>query len=375
MFFRFLILVLSVCSLVLGSDTRPLARPLRFNLGVQNGDISRRGWKGVSGIAALRGGGEERPKHLELKSPITYITDCKDENGKGRLKARLSTLFPGNSIQFVGVSSDYEAAINLVDIVDAYEGRPGIILANVARREGEKRKTKWANGPPFGWLKVDQIDIFTTIDGYIVSLLQQMKGFQFAISLYDIPSTVPHMGLSVERQHHVINTQFRSFDYLPLLAAQLVGGKELPVSGTMKDVPWMPLALCWVDSFGNIKTNALPEQVAFQSGKEVVVKVAKQRQFVLPCYTRLKDIPDDMVAMTIGSSGLGGHRFLEIVQQGKSAAATLALQSGMDLQIVKQCDSSGKQCDSSPPSVPSPTHVTPGPAASGSIEGVRVSER
>jgi len=276
--------------------------------------------------------------HHDLKSPITYITDCKDENGKGRLKARLATLFPGNSISFVGVSSDYEAAINLVDIVDAYEGRPGIILANVARREGEARKSKWPNGPPFGWLKVDQIDIFTTIDGYIVSLLQQMKGSAFSIDLYEIPATVPHMGLSAERQAHVINTQFRSFDYLPLLAAQLVDAKPLPVSRTMASVPHMPLALCWVDSFGNCKTNILPELAGFQVGSEVVVKVEQQRQFVFPCFNRLKDVPDHRVAIIIGSSGLGSQRYLEIVQQGASAAATLALQSGMNLEIAKRAD-------------------------------------
>jgi hypothetical protein len=47
------------------------------------------------GMRALRGGqGDgnigELPTpgaaHLELKSPITYITDCKDQNGMGRLK-------------------------------------------------------------------------------------------------------------------------------------------------------------------------------------------------------------------------------------------------------------------------------------------------
>ncbi len=37
-----------------------------------------------------------------------------DENGKGRLKARIATLFPGTSVQFVGVENDFEAAINLV---------------------------------------------------------------------------------------------------------------------------------------------------------------------------------------------------------------------------------------------------------------------
>lgn len=249
-----------------------------------------------SDMSSLRGG-DERPKHLELNSPITYITDCKDENGKGRLKARLATLFRGNSVSFVGVSSDYEAAINLVDIVDAYGEGPGVILANVARREGHTRKQKWPNGPPFGWLRVGQIDIFTTIDGYIVSLLQRMKQTPFSIDLYEIPATVPHMGLSAERQAHVINTQFRSFDYLPLLAGQLCAGAPLPVSSTMSEVPPMPLALCWVDSFGNCKTNALPEDCGFQVGREVVLKVEEQRQFVFPCYSRLKDVPDNLVSL------------------------------------------------------------------------------
>jgi len=287
------------------------------------------------------GGEEEKPRiaHLELKSPITYITDCKDENGKGRLKARLATLFPGCSVQFVGVSTDYEAALNLVDIVDAYDGRCGIVLANVARREGSERKNKWPNGPPFAWLKLDNIDIFTTVDGYVVSLLQRMLGRRLKMYVYEIPATVPFMGLSQDRQAQVINTQFRSFDYLPLLAAQLIAGADLPVTHVIDNISDMPLALCWVDSFGNIKTNALPEDAGFEEGKVVagamvVLKVDEQRQLRLPCYNRLKDIPDNQVAITIGSSGHGTKRFLEIMQQGKSAAATLALQSGLKIEFL-----------------------------------------
>ncbi len=32
------------------------------------------------------------------------------------------------------------------------------------------------------------------------------------------------------------------------------------------EIAEMPLALCWVDSFGNIKTNALPEDAGFDEG-------------------------------------------------------------------------------------------------------------
>ena len=56
----------------------------------------------------------------------------------------------------------------------------------------------------------------------------------------------------------------------------------------------------------------------------------------LPFYNRLKDIPDGQVALTIGSSGLGSKRFLEIMQQGASAASTLALQSGINIEFVPQ---------------------------------------
>mmetsp|Transcript_43706 Transcript_43706/g.103858 ORF Transcript_43706/g.103858 Transcript_43706/m.103858 type:complete len:367 (-) Transcript_43706:255-1355(-) len=282
---------------------------------------------------------EPRPRHMELKSPITYITDCQDQNGKGRLFGRISTLFPGESVHLVGVNSDYEAALTLVDVVDAYDGRPGIILVNVARRDGGERRKKWENGPPFSWLKLDgKVDIFTTIDGYVVSLLQKMIGRPLSLEVYEIPTAVPHMGLSLERQEHVIHTQFRSFDYLPLLAATLVSGKELPVSRIEGDLPEMPQAICWQDSFGNLKTNVLPEEVGFTVGESLLIQIDEQRQLRLPCYNRLKDIPDHKVAITIGSSGLGNKRLLEIVQQGASAAKTLALGSGMRLEFLpKDC--------------------------------------
>ena len=42
-----------------------------------------RGGQGVGNIGELQTPGAE---HLELKSPITYIAACKDQNGMGRLK-------------------------------------------------------------------------------------------------------------------------------------------------------------------------------------------------------------------------------------------------------------------------------------------------
>jgi hypothetical protein len=269
--------------------------------------------------------------------PITYISDCRDDNTKGRLKTRVSTLFPGSNVIFVGVDSDLEAGINLVDIIDAYDGQPGIILANVARREGKERKQKWQNGTPFGHFKYGNLDIFTTIDGYILSLLKKVTKENITVQVYDIPKVVPHMGLDEETQDRIIHTQFRSFDYLPRLAAAIMAGQDLPFE-EFTDIPEVPLATCWVDSFGNIKTNILPEEVKFEIGKSVIIRVSVNKQLRLPCYNRLKDIPDGTSAITIGSSGYGNKRFCEIMLQGKSAAYALGVGSGALMEYVETVD-------------------------------------
>lgn len=270
--------------------------------------------------------------------PITYITDCRDDNTQGRLEARVATYFPGSNIVFIGVNSnlesgsaDMEAAINLVDIIDAYDGHPGIILANVAPRHGKAKQ--WPNGTPFGWVKVDNIDIFSTVDGYVLSLVQKLTGKKLTVKVYDIPSVVPHMELDKKTQERIIKTQFRSLDYLPRLAAALMAGKELPYEN-FRGIPEMPKAICWVDSFGNLKTNLLPEDVGFKVGKKVVIRVSKNKQFRLACYARLKDIPDNEIGFVVGSSGMGDNRFLEVMLQGKPANVVLGVNGPTTVEVV-----------------------------------------
>ncbi|MBI2410633.1 MAG: hypothetical protein HYV32_01905 [Candidatus Kerfeldbacteria bacterium] len=275
--------------------------------------------------------------------PIAYITDCRDDNTQGRLKTRVATYFPESTIIFVGVTSnletadaaDLEAAINIVDVIDAFEGRPGMILANVAHRHGKAKR--WPNGTPFGWVKVGNIDIFSTVDGYTLSLVQKMVGEKLVIKVYDIPTVVPHMELEEKVQDRIIHTQFRSLDYLPRLAAALMAGKDLPYE-EYSEVSEMPMAICWVDSFGNLKTNILPEEVQFEVGKKVVIRVSENKQLRLPCYNRLKDIPDGQLAFTIGSSGMKNKRFLEIMQQGRPASEVVGIAGPTMVEFVETTD-------------------------------------
>lgn len=267
-------------------------------------------------------------------TPITYITDCRDDNTQGRLKARVSTLFEGGNVIFMGVDfgKDAEAAINVVDVLDAYDGEPGVMLVNVAPRSGGGKK--WENGTPFGHLKYDNVDIFTTIDGHTMSLLQKVAGEKLSIDVYEIPEVVPHMDVDEVAREKIINTQFRSFNYLPRLARDVMYGKDLPVSWTFDEIPDMPMMTCWIDTFGNIKTNILPEEIGFEVGKSVIIRVSENKQLLLPCYDRLKDIPDGVAAVTVGSSGYKDKRFIEIMLQGASAAYQLGIGSGAELEYV-----------------------------------------
>ncbi|MCR4312136.1 MAG: hypothetical protein NUV56_02515, partial [Candidatus Uhrbacteria bacterium] len=58
---------------------------------------------------------------------LSVITDCQDGNARVRQETRYSVLFPGVPTNFMGVSSDLEAAGNLIDVLDAAGDNEGII--------------------------------------------------------------------------------------------------------------------------------------------------------------------------------------------------------------------------------------------------------
>jgi S-adenosylmethionine hydrolase len=111
---------------------------------------------------------------------------------------------------------------------------------------------------------------------------------------------------------------------MPRLAKWLWDGLELPYEEySMDQVPDAPKAVWWIDNFGNCKTTILPEEIAFEHGKIVQTKYGE-----FTCYNHLKDVPNEVTALIIGSSGLEHKRFVEFVIQGKSAAAKFGLSTG-----------------------------------------------
>ncbi|MFZ1019386.1 MAG: hypothetical protein WAN61_00135 [Minisyncoccia bacterium] len=257
----------------------------------------------------------------KLYKSITIISDCHDDNAKGRVMTRIASLLPGFNINFIGVQNDIEAAICLVDTLDALEDRAGTILVNIAPRNGEAKK--WTNGTPFGEFSVGNIQIFSTIDGYILSFIQQFLKKKIKVRVYDIPKIIAEFGITTETQKRIINSQFRSFDFLTRLAAERIHGKKFTHSLLKIENINNDWAVGYIDRFGNIKTTKI-----YSGGYKPNIFLGKLRigNKLFPkikFYSRLKDVPDDELAIIVGSSGLGEKRLLEIVLQGDSAEKLL----------------------------------------------------
>ncbi len=245
----------------------------------------------------------------------------------GRQATRISTLFGLNpSLVAINNYSELEASGNIIDVLDASDGQNGVLLVNSAPRH----KKKWPNGTPFGYFYYRKTLVVTTIDGLCLSLVKKFS-LTPEICLTDVPTVVDHMIKEGHLDPHLRDTiaksQFRSFDYMPRLAKWIEDGLEVPHEKySIDEVEDAPNAVWWVDNFGNCKTTLLKEDVGFEPGKILNTKFGE-----IKCYTQLRDVPVGEAAVTIGSSGLGDKRFLEIIVQGKSAADTLGIEVGSEV--------------------------------------------
>lgn len=248
---------------------------------------------------------------------LSIITDCRDGNARVRQETRYSVLFPGVATNFMGVSSDLEAAGNLIDVLDAAGDAEGIVAVNVAPRHGKAKK--WPNGTPFGYFWYNKILVVCTIDGEVLSLVKKF-GLADHVNVTDIREVMTFGGYEKDAVEHAAMSQFRSFDYLPRLARIAWDKKEVPSSKLMfTDITDGSTGVWWIDSFGNCKTTLVAEDVQFEEGAEREI-VLNGLAIKAVCYRQLRSVPDYQTGLTMGSSGYGNKRFLELVVQGTSAA-------------------------------------------------------
>lgn len=268
-------------------------------------------------------------------TPVTIITDCCDPNATMRLTVRTTALLEA-PVGICPVSTESEAALNLIDALDAAAGCPSVVLVNVAPRNGNARK--WGNGIPFCAFWVGKTLVVSTAGSKTLSLVHKIDIAEDVL-VFEISAVaewaVANKQLDHAQAERMVNTQFRSFEFLPRLAKWLALEADLPsesrkideiVAGQFVD----PKTAVWTDSFGNIKTCALPAEVGFESGGYLNVPkhMYTHSWFKVKCYKRLCEVPDVQTGFVIGSSGFGSHRFVELVKQGGSAAQFFRIRPG-----------------------------------------------
>lgn len=255
---------------------------------------------------------------------VSIINDCADDNARVRQEVRSSVLFKVTP-SFVGVNSfsSLSAAGSIIDILDSTRGKRGVVLVNVAPRH--KRSRKWKNGTPFGFFYYKKTLVCSTVDNETLSLV---KRFRIAdkIKVFDIKEVcdkqIKDGKISKKLAERIINTQFRSFEFLPRVANWVLKGYDVPCVEEDIEDKITDESVWWVDNFGNCKTTLIKKDI------EVVDNKISTEVGEFPFYKMLRDVPDGELAVIEGSSGFKGRRFLEIVAQGKSASEELNIDIG-----------------------------------------------
>ena len=255
----------------------------------------------------------------------TFINDCRDDNARARQTSRVGSLLQTN-LSFIGVDSDLEAGMQLIDILDATGGREGLILVNVAPRGGRNRK--WENGTPFAYFWYKQSLIISSIDGFSLSAIKKLD-ITNKIRILDIKVATDTMlesnFITDSEAQRIITSQFRSFDFTPRLGIFMMNGNHIPSEElNFDDIPELPPAIWNIDNFGNCKTTLTPDDLTED-------KVTNTRYGALPYFTQLHNVPDGEPALVKGSSGINDIRFIEVLMQRKDFAKTYNAKIGDDI--------------------------------------------
>lgn len=209
-------------------------------------------------------------------------------------------------------------------MLDAAGDGEGIVLANVAPRQGVERH--WGNGTPFGFFRYRRSLVCTTVSGAMLSVPFKMGLFEryFVLDMHQTLLRMAHAGvIRSEDVERIGASQFRSFDFLPLVAWWIhQGGDPVTHEYPTTDIPETKDEVWCVDNFGNMKTTILAEELPFVQG------LVPTRFGELPFVRSLKDVPDGTAAITVGSSGIDARRFVEIVVQGGHAAERFGVRTG-----------------------------------------------
>lgn len=259
---------------------------------------------------------------------ITLITDCSDENARGRQIARYASLFPSTTIQLLAVKSDIQAAWFLLDVCDSFLDGNHLVVVNVAPRDGEWKR--WENGAPFGYFEFDGHTIISSVGGCVLSLV---KKFEILKNFYtwDIPTLLEEAFIaeevSEEEKEYIKNTQFRSFEFLPRIAVWMAEKSfEIPSKRyNIEEIPDIWNRIWHIDNFWNCKTTILASEFKKENITDTRFEHSTVKKY-------LRQVDTGELAFVEGSSGFDTERLIEIVKNWADAGDELNLYVGDEIQ-------------------------------------------
>lgn len=266
--------------------------------------------------------------------PVVHITDCTDPNATARLGVRLAALFGQNPtiLPLTGADPERTAALTLLDVLRATQhlgsaGEPVVILVNIAPRDGA-----WPNGVPFGYFHHGRDLVVTTLGDRVLSLVREYLGIT-EIHVTDIRTTLEAAAanwadFSRDEIDAIADSQFRSLWYQPLLAKWVHDGRPVPhTPSPISPLNQEDVRVTVIDNFGNCKLDRPATRIAgYAPGGTLRIRdQADGSLHDVQCHRRLTDVPHDVPALTVGSSGFG---FAELVIRGGNAAERFGLYEG-----------------------------------------------
>lgn len=276
---------------------------------------------------------------VSMHTPVCIISDCVGRDPDAELRLSMAVQgFIGMNPTMRHVQSEIGMSFLMADSLTRCP-RPGVVIANIAPRNGAHH---YENGIPFSY--------FRTKSGHLVVSTAQPEAFVSFKLLGEIPkegvrivntttavrAMVKAGFLRQEFAANITDSQFRSLDFEPLLATAVLLGIKMPEESVIKekDIPDVSNSVAYHDRFGNVKLWILEKRLQkLKDGDKVMVRTPQSRT-ELPFYRQLRDVPDDIMALIVGSSGPHGRHFCEIVTNGGKASSNQDFAIGNPVEIV-----------------------------------------
>lgn len=266
------------------------------------------------------------------------ITDCHCANAVLR-QFMVWQNFAGTAPPAViSITGDIDGAGMLVDALVEARREPWVIFCQSSPRDTSSADSD--NGSPFAYFWYENTLVIASVAGRMLSLAKEL-GFidrGSSVQVMDVSEVVDHMVYELKmfdgvEGRQIKHSQFRSLKFAPQAVGWILGNIKFPTTELpLAKIPDFGKRIWWIDNFGNCKTSLRDNHVHWFEGRILRTSLGD-----FPCIKELRAVPEGESAAVMGSSGIEGQEFIELVVQGVrsgSAAKKYELRIGSEFEVL-----------------------------------------